>query len=97
MQEDDAMKKLVVATAVVVVRGLRTEHWPRPQTGMEQPGMTNGAKPNGAMDISGMNPAKGNMKREKDGAPGKKDHKKSRASTQLSEQGPPTEAALRFR
>jgi hypothetical protein len=39
---------------------------PAPQTGMEQPGMTNGAKPNGAMDTTGMSPTKGNMKREKD-------------------------------
>jgi hypothetical protein len=36
---------------------------------MEKRGMTDGAKQNGAMDTTGMNTAKGNLKREKDGAP----------------------------
>jgi hypothetical protein len=36
---------------------------------MEKPGMTDGAKRNGAMDTTGMNTTKGNVKREKDGAP----------------------------
>jgi hypothetical protein len=72
------MKKLVVVAAVVVISGaaFAQNTGPAPQTGMEQPGMINGAKPNGAMDTSGMSPTKGNMKREKDGAPGKKDDKK---------------------
>jgi hypothetical protein len=31
--------------------------------------MTNGAKENGSMDTTGMSSTKGNVKREKDGAP----------------------------
>jgi hypothetical protein len=55
------MKKLIVATAMAFLSGaaFAQNTGPAPQTGMEQPGMTNG-----------------NMKREKDGAPGKKDDKK---------------------
>ena len=70
--------KLVVATAIVVISGaaFAQNTGPAPQTGMEKPGMTSGAKESGAMDTSGMSPTKGNMKREKDGAPGKKDDKK---------------------
>jgi hypothetical protein len=51
---------------------------PAPQTGMEKPGMTNGAKQDGSMDTTGMSSTKGNIKREKDGAPaaGKKDDRK---------------------
>lgn len=51
---------------------------PAPQTGMEKPGMTNGAKEDGSMDTTGMSSSKGNIKREKDGAPaaGKKDDQK---------------------
>jgi hypothetical protein len=49
---------------------------PAPQTGMEKPGTTNGAKENGAMDTTGMSTAKGNIKRDKDGAPAPKDEKK---------------------
>jgi len=65
------MKKLLVATAMVVINGVAFAQntGPAPQTGMEKPGMTNGAKPSGAMDTTGMSPTKGNMKREKDGAP----------------------------
>jgi hypothetical protein len=72
------MKKLIVATAIAFLSGaaFAQNTGPAPQTGMEQPGMTNGAKPNGAMDTTGMSPTKGNIKREKDGAPGKKDDKK---------------------
>ena len=36
---------------------------------MEKPGTTNGAKPDGSMDTTGMGSTKGNIKREKDGAP----------------------------
>jgi hypothetical protein len=43
---------------------------PLPQTGMEKPGTTSGAKPDGSMDTSGTSAAKGNVKREQDGAPG---------------------------
>jgi len=42
---------------------------PVPQAGMEKPGMTKGAKPDGSMDTTGMSSTKGNIKREKDGAP----------------------------
>jgi hypothetical protein len=31
--------------------------------------MTNGAKPDGSMDTTGMSSTKGNIKRDKDGAP----------------------------
>jgi len=43
---------------------------------MEKPGTTNGAKPDGSMDTTGMSATKGNIKRDKDGAPGPKDEKK---------------------
>jgi hypothetical protein len=49
---------------------------PAPQTGMEKPGTTNGAKPDGSMDTTGMSATKGNIKRDKDGAPAPKDEKK---------------------
>ena len=49
---------------------------PAPQTGMEKPGMTNGAKENGAMDTTGTSITKGNIKRDKDGAPAPKDQRK---------------------
>jgi len=42
---------------------------PAPQTGMEKPGMTNGAKEDGSMDTTGMSGTKGNIKRDKDGVP----------------------------
>lgn len=49
---------------------------PAPQTGMEKPGTTNGARENGAMDTSGTGTAKGNVKRSTDGAPAPRDEKK---------------------
>ncbi len=49
---------------------------PAPQTGMEKPGTTNGAKPDGSIDTTGMSATKGNIKRGKDGAPAPKDEKK---------------------
>jgi hypothetical protein len=42
---------------------------PAPQSGMEKPGMTNGARKDGSMDTTGMSATKGNIKRDKDGAP----------------------------
>jgi hypothetical protein len=36
---------------------------------MEKPGVTNGAKESGKMNTQGMGTAKGNIKRERDGAP----------------------------
>ena len=72
------MKKLVAVTAVFLLCGsaFAQNTGPAPQTGMEKPGMTNGAKENGAMDTTGMSVTKGNIKRDKDGAPGRKDDKK---------------------
>ena len=45
---------------------------PAPQTGMEKPGTTNGAKPDGSMGTTGISATKGNIKRGKDGAPAPK-------------------------
>jgi hypothetical protein len=72
------MRKLIAVTALSLMCGatFAQNTGPAPQTGMEKPGMTNGAKPNGAMDTTGMSPTKGNMKREKDGAPSNKVDKK---------------------
>ena len=65
------MKKLVTVTAVTLLCGpaFAQNTGPAPQTGMEKPGMTNGARENGSMDTTGMSVTKGNIKREKDGAP----------------------------
>jgi uncharacterized protein YdeI (BOF family) len=72
------MKKLIAVTAFTLVCGsaLAQDKGPAPQSGMEKPGMTDGAKQNGAMNTTGMSTAKGNLKREKDGAPapGKKNY-----------------------
>lgn len=72
------MKKFIIITALAVLCGsaFAQNTGPAPQTGMEKPGMTNGAKQDGAMDTTGMSTTKGNIKRDKDGAPGKKDEKK---------------------
>jgi hypothetical protein len=56
--------------------GLCPEHRPAPQAGMEKPGATNGAKSDGSMDTTGMSATKGNVKRDKGGAPAPKDEKK---------------------
>jgi uncharacterized protein YdeI (BOF family) len=72
------MKKFVIAAALALLcsPALAQNTGPAPQTGMEKPGMTSGARPDGSMDTTGMSTTKGNIKREKDGAPGKKDEKK---------------------
>ena len=74
------MNKFLVISALTVLCGpaFAQNTGPAPQTGMEKPGMTDGAKENGAMDTTGMSTTKGNIKRNKDGAPapGKKDEKK---------------------
>jgi len=57
------------ALAQVPAQTLAQNTGPAPQAGMDKPGMTNGAKEDGSMDTTGMSPAKGNIKREKDGAP----------------------------
>ena len=71
------MKTLITVGALALLCGsaFAQKTGPAPQTGMEKPGMTNGAKENGAMDTTGMSSTKGNIKRDKDGAPapGKKD------------------------
>ncbi|TYL81644.1 hypothetical protein [Bradyrhizobium cytisi] len=72
------MKGLITVAAVTLLWGsaLAQNTGPAPQTGMEKPGITQGAKENGAMDTTGMSATKGNVKREKDGAPAPKDEKK---------------------
>jgi len=70
--------KSIIVTALILLCGsaFAQNTGPAPQTGMEKPGMTNGARPNGSMDTTGMNTTKGNIKRDKDGAPAKKDERK---------------------
>lgn len=65
------MKKLIAVTAFALMCGAASAQnaGPAPQTGMEKPGTTNGAKPDGSMDTTGMGSTKDNIKREKDGAP----------------------------
>ena len=72
------MKKLITVTALTLLCGsaFAQNAGPAPQTGMEKPGTTNGAKPDGSMDTTGTSTAKGNIKREKDGAPAPKNEKK---------------------
>lgn len=65
------MRELIAAMALMLMSGAACAQnsGPLPQTGMEKPGTTNGARPDGSMDTSGMGGAKGNVKREHDGAP----------------------------
>jgi hypothetical protein len=65
------MKTLVAAAVFSLMCGSASAQntGPAPQTGMEKPGMTDGAKQDGSMDTTGMSATKGNIKREKDGAP----------------------------
>jgi hypothetical protein len=72
------MKKLVAVTALTLLCGsaFAQNTGPAPQTGMEKPGTTDGAKPDGSMDTTGMSTTKGNIKRGKDGAPAPRDEKK---------------------
>jgi hypothetical protein len=65
------MNKLITITAFALMSGaaFAQNTGPVPQAGMEKPGMTDGAKPDGSMDTTGMSGTKGNIKREKDGAP----------------------------
>ena len=72
------MKNFVNATALTLLCGsaFAQNTGPAPQTGMEKPGMTKGAKPDGSMDTTGMGTAKGNIKRDRDGAPAPKEEKK---------------------
>ena len=77
------MKKLVTVTAVTLLCGpaFAQNTGPAPQTGMERPGTTSGAKPDGSMDTTGMSATKGNIKRDKDGAPAPKDEKNTLKSS----------------
>ena len=72
------MKKLIAVTTLALLCGsaFAQNTGPAPQTGMEKPGTTDGAKESGAMDTTGMSTTKGNIKRDKDGAPAPKDDKK---------------------
>ncbi|MBT1510947.1 hypothetical protein KIP88_10565 [Bradyrhizobium sp. SRL28] len=72
------MRKLITVTALTLLCGsaFAQNTGPAPQTGMEKPGTTNGAKPDGSMDRTGISATKGNIKRDKDGAPAPKDEKK---------------------
>jgi len=72
------MKAFVTVAALMLLcsSAFAQNTGPAPQTGMEKPGTTSGAKPDGSMDTTGMGTAKGNIKREKDGAPAPKDEKK---------------------
>jgi hypothetical protein len=71
IQQERSMKTVVAVAAFSLMCGsaLAQNTGPAPQTGMEKPGMTNGARKDGSMDTTGMSSAKGNIKREKDGAP----------------------------
>jgi hypothetical protein len=74
------MKKLLTLAALILMCGsaFAQNSGPAPQTGMEKPGMTNGAKENGAMDTTGMSMTKGNIKRDQDGAPAEKNDDKKK-------------------
>lgn len=72
------MNKILLAAALTIFCGsaFAQNTGPLPQTGMEKPGTTNGAKPDGSMDTSGTGASKGNIKRKTDGAPAPKNKKK---------------------
>jgi hypothetical protein len=72
------MKQLIAVATLALLCGstFAQNTGPAPQTGMERPGTTSGAKPDGSMDTTGMSATKGNIKRDKDGAPAPKDEKK---------------------
>jgi hypothetical protein len=70
--------KSIIACATLLLCGVAFAQntGPAPQTGMEKPAMTKGAKQDGKMDTTGMSAAKGNVKRDRDGAPAQPDVKK---------------------
>ncbi len=72
------MNKVIIAAALTLVCdwAFAQNTGPAPQTGMEKPGTTDGAKPDGSMNTSGTSVSKGNIKRETDGAPAPKNEKK---------------------
>ena len=71
VMKERPMKKLIAVAAFMLLCGpaFAQNTGPAPQTGMEKPGTTNGAKPDGSMDTSGMSATKGNIKRDTDNAP----------------------------
>jgi hypothetical protein len=68
---EDLMRRLLPAILLSLMSGLAfaQNSGPAPQAGMEKPGTTNGAKPDGSMETGGMSGTKGNVKRESDDAP----------------------------
>ena len=72
------MMKFIAVAAFTLLCGpaFAQNTGPAPQTGMEKPGTTNGAKPDGSMDTTGVSATKGNIKRDTDGAPAPKGEKK---------------------
>ena len=62
----------VIALALLCGAASAQNAGPAPQAGMEKPGMTDGAKPDGSMDTTGMSTTKGNIKRDRDNAPAPK-------------------------
>jgi hypothetical protein len=65
------MTKLIAVAAFALISGaaFAQNTGPAPQAGMERPGTTDGARPDGSMNTTGMSTAKGNIKRDGDGAP----------------------------
>jgi hypothetical protein len=61
--------KSIIFAVVLSGTAFAQDTGPAPQAGMEKPGVTNGAKESGKMNTQGMGTAKGNVKRERDGAP----------------------------
>jgi hypothetical protein len=60
------MKSIVTVAALTTLLcgpALAQNTGPAPQTGMEKPATTSGAKPDGSMDTTGMGAANGNIKR----------------------------------
>lgn len=68
------MKTLVAAAALAFIgsAALAQDRGPAPQSGMEKPGMTDGAKQSGAMDTTGAATAKGGAKQSNSPAPATK-------------------------
>jgi hypothetical protein len=61
------VKKFIAVTAMMLLPGvaIAQDTGPAPQTGMEKPAITKGAKENGAMDTTtGANNPKGHMKKD---------------------------------
>ena len=59
----------VIAFSLISTLTFAQNNGPAPQSDMEKPGMTNGARKDGSMDTTGMSATKGNIKRDRDSAP----------------------------